>query len=67
MKTHSSETSPQQIPKLCHPGLDPGSSLLKPKNMHQTPKQTAPHNYRAHLRLLSAYICVNHLTLDPVF
>ena len=41
--------------------------FLKPKNKHQTPKQARPTTpIRAHLRLLSAKICVNHLTRDPV-
>ena len=47
--------------------LDPGSSLLKPKNKHPTPKQARPTTpIRVHLRHLSACICVNRLTRDPL-
>jgi hypothetical protein len=66
-KTVSSR--PVGVPAKARSGLvgwlEPGSSLFKPQNNHQTPKKQ--HNpIRAHLRLLSAYICVNRLSRDPV-
>ncbi len=69
-KTVSSR--PVGVPAKARSGLvgwlEPGSSLFKPQNNHQTPKQPPLYNpYPRSSAPLSAYICVNRLSRDPVF
>ena len=71
-KLYSVSSRPVGVPAKARSGLvgwlEPGSSLFKPQNNHQTPKQPPLYNpYPRSSAPLSAYICVNRLSRDPVF
>ncbi len=71
-KLYSVSSRPVGVPAKARSALvgwlEPGSSLFKPQNNHQTPKQPPLYNpYPRSSAPLSAYICVNRLSRDPVF